>query len=128
MKYIIIITTIFLTTNAFSETAKKKKNRAPNTAVSIRCTFDNNGENKKDVSPNKPGFNGSLTNEHTFQGHTMSVYWNPGSSQETQTALAMTLNGVNSVVYDINLEQRNSPINVMTADGGLIRFQCGVER
>lgn len=128
MKYLILVLTALLTTQVFAANTKKKQSRNTSSTASIKCSFDNNGENKKDVSPNKPYYNGMTTNEHTFEGHTMSVVWNPGSPQESQTSLSMSLNGVNSVIYDINLRGRNSPINVMTAANGLIRFQCGVEQ
>lgn len=126
MKIAMTILILFFSINGFSKASKNKATRKPSSVQPIKCQFDNNGANKHDMSPNTPGMMGSFSNEYQFGGHTMSVYWNPGSPQDSQTSLSMTLDGINSVIYDVNLSGRNSPINVMTTNDSLFRLQCGV--
>lgn len=116
MKKLFISLIVTATINVFAE----------DTAVPFKCSFDNNGKNRKEVLLSSVDMNGNPTGQYVFKGSAMSVTWLPGSEYDTQTALLMTLNGVRSAVYNVNLERASGPINVMTAENGLIRFQCYV--
>lgn len=103
-------------------TMTKPAPRNPTSERTIKCSVDNMaGDGMIDV--NLVDQNSSqAVGKGEFKGHRVAVSWFKGTPQESQTSLAMSLDGFTSTMYDIKLEHQVGPLNVLTF--GNVRFQC----